>query len=94
MIFFFYLQLKVFIIFFFQNYMISKLQQHLKDIESAATADSLKHTLDEFIEYLLKHPEMKNKAAKVSFLENTYPLGFCGKCNGYVQIFVVNFPSY
>lgn len=73
--------------------MISKLQQHLKGIERAATVDSLKYTLDEFIEYLLKHPEMKNKAAKVSF-SCKYLLGFCGKCNGYVQIFVVNFPSY
>lgn len=57
-----------YVLFFFQNYRISKLQQHLKSIENAATVESLKYMLDEFIEYLLKYPEIRNKGAKVSFL--------------------------
>lgn len=48
--------------------MLSTLEQNLKSLENATTRESLSYYLEQFIEFLLKHPEMKNKAAKVGLL--------------------------
>lgn len=45
--------------------MSSKLEQNIMSIEKATSEEALQYSVEQMIDYILKYPEVTNKAAKV-----------------------------